>query len=52
MTRRQKSKVKKNKTSKTKKANIDLGTLSALSSEEMLSDLFGDIEEKTPLKEA
>ncbi len=52
MTRRQKSKVKKNKTSKTKKANIDLATLSALSSEEMLSDLFGDIEEKTPLKEA
>jgi len=52
MSKRKKSRVKKKKTTKTKKANIDLATLSALSSEEMLSDLFGDIEEKTPLNEA
>jgi hypothetical protein len=52
MTKRKKSKAKKNKTPKTKKANIDLAALSALSTEEMLSDLFRDIEEKTPLKEA
>ncbi len=52
MTRRKTSKAKENKIPKTKKTNIDLAALSALSSEEMLSDLFGDIEEKTPLKEA
>jgi tetratricopeptide (TPR) repeat protein len=52
MTRRKKSKVKKKKSTKIKKVDIDLATLSTLSSEETLSDLFGDIEEKTPLKEA
>jgi tetratricopeptide (TPR) repeat protein len=52
MTRRKKLKVKKKKTTEIKKADIDLATLSALSSKEMLSGLFGDIEEKTPLKEA
>jgi len=52
MTKRKRSKAKENKIPKTKKANIDLAALSALSTEEMLSDLFGDIEEKTPLKEA
>jgi hypothetical protein len=49
---KKRSKPKENKTPKTKKANIDLAALSALSPEEMLSDLFGDIEQKTPLKEA
>jgi tetratricopeptide (TPR) repeat protein len=52
MTRREKSKVQKKKATKIKKVDIDLATLSTLSSEGMLSDMFGDIEEKTPLKEA
>jgi len=52
MTRRKKSKVKKKKATKIKKVDINLDSLSTLCSEEMLSDMFGDIEEKTPLKEA
>jgi tetratricopeptide (TPR) repeat protein len=52
MTKKDKSNAKKKKAAKIKNLDIDLATLSAPSSEEMLSDLFGDIEEKTPLKEA
>jgi len=52
MTRRKKSKVKKKKATKIKKVDIDLDSLSTLSYEEMFSDMFGDIEEKTLLKEA
>ena len=52
MTGRKESKVKKKKATKTKKVDIDLVTLSTLSSEGMVSDMFGDIEEKTPLKGA
>jgi len=52
MSKRKKSRVKKKKPTKTKKVDIDLATFSTLSSEGMLSDMFGDIEEKTPLKEA
>jgi tetratricopeptide (TPR) repeat protein len=52
MTKKDKSNAKKKRAAKIKNLDIDLATLSAPSSEEMLSDLFGDIEEKTPLKEA
>jgi tetratricopeptide (TPR) repeat protein len=52
MTKRKKSKVKKKKATKIKKVDIDLATLSNLSSEGMLSDMFGDNGEETPLKKA
>ncbi len=52
MSKREKSKTKKKKSAKKKKANLNLNDLSNLSFEGMLSDLFEDVEEQTPLKKA
>jgi tetratricopeptide (TPR) repeat protein len=52
MTRRKKSKVKKKKATKSEKMDINLATLSTLSSEGMLSDMFEDVEGETPLRKA
>jgi hypothetical protein len=52
MTKGKKSKVKKKKSIKRKEVDTDLATLSTLSFEGMLSDMFGDTEEETPLKKA
>jgi tetratricopeptide (TPR) repeat protein len=52
MSKREKSKSKKKKSVKRKKADINLDDLSTLSYEGMVSDIFGDVEEETPLRKA
>ncbi|MGO8989407.1 MAG: BTAD domain-containing putative transcriptional regulator [bacterium] len=52
MSKREKLKTKKKKPAKRKKTNINVDDLSNLSFEGMLSDMFGDVEEGTPLRKA